>query len=92
MPAAVRTPQAGFRIVSRRPANGVVKVTMRAARPAILDLRLRGDPWVALERGGRARVYFGGVLLTSCNATAFDVPALNSQLLVFRNRLPRQKR
>ena len=53
------------------------RVTVRATRPSIVDLRFREDAWV-VEDDGRARVCLGDYSLGGLAVTCFDVPALNS--------------
>ena len=53
------------------------RVTVRATRPSIIDLRFREDAWV-VEDGDRARVCLGNYSLGGLSVTSFDVPALNT--------------
>lgn len=53
------------------------RVTVRATRPSIVDLRFREDAWV-VEDEDRACVCLGNYSFGGLSVTCFDMPALNS--------------
>jgi hypothetical protein len=52
------------------------KTAIKATRPALIDLRFKGDAWIVCE-DHRALVQLGDTLLTNLPITRFDLPALN---------------
>jgi hypothetical protein len=52
------------------------RVSVRATRPAVVDLRFREDAWVVAGEG-RATVRLGDYQLGGLAVTSLDVPALN---------------
>jgi hypothetical protein len=89
MPATL-TPPGQVRILSRRSARHKVTVSIRPVRPSLLDLRLRGDPWIVGHRNQTAGLYFDGTEVHGLAALQLDLPALNGQLFAMRHRLPRR--
>jgi hypothetical protein len=59
------------------------RILMRASRPALHDLRFKGDACVVQERGDTA-VCLGDYRLTTLDATPLDVPAMNRAFLQVR--------
>lgn len=55
------------------------KVLIRALRPALNDLRFKGDPWV-VEENNEASVRLGDFQLGRVAVTALDLPSLNKTL------------
>jgi hypothetical protein len=92
MPSLLARSESGVRIVSRRSARDVVNVRIRLLRPSLLDLRLRGDSWLAFQGDDNASVFFDGCALVALGAVELDGPNLNSQLHALRNRRPRARR
>lgn len=90
MPATLNPP-GQLRILSRRSAHNKVTFSIRPVRPSLLDLRLKGDPWILGHPNQTAGVYFDGSAVHSVAALALDVPALNAQLFAMRHRLPRRR-
>jgi hypothetical protein len=86
MPATLAAP--AFRILERISLFNRLRVP--SVRPSILDVYLRGDPWVVGHAPGMLGVYFGSRRLTSLSGSTIDVPALNQLLFQLRNRRPRR--
>lgn len=57
---------------------------VRAVRPALVDLRFRGDPGVLAQEEGQAGLYLGRYCLLNIAVSPFDVPVLNRALLQLR--------
>ncbi len=70
--------------------------TVRAVRPALTDLRFKGDPCVVDNRDGTVSVCLGDYQLVRIFASPFDVASLNSTLAQVRlgqaRRLHEQRR
>jgi hypothetical protein len=92
MPATLLKPESRLRIVSRRSSRTTVTVSIRPARPSLLDYRLRGDPWILAHGDLTAGVFFDSCPLLTLSALPLDAAALNSQLHDLRNRRPRPRR
>jgi hypothetical protein len=60
--------------ISRTPHTR--RVSLKASRPALIDLRFRGDAWV-ITRGCLASVCLGDYSLSHIKVSPFDVPSLN---------------
>ena len=58
--------------------------TVKAVRPALIDLRFKGDPWVVDNRNGTVSVCLGDYRLLSVAVSPLDVPALNRTLAQVR--------
>jgi hypothetical protein len=52
------------------------RVVLKASRPALIDLRFKGDAWV-VDRGSLAAVCLGDFPLGHVAVSPFDVPSLN---------------
>jgi hypothetical protein len=91
MPALLSHPESRFRIVSRRSARKTVTVAIRSARPSLLDLRLRGDPWICAHGDETVGVYFDSCELLTVAALPLDAAGLYFQLDALRHRRPRKK-
>ena len=59
------------------------RVTLRACRPSLIDLRFKGDPWVVGDER-RAAVCLGDYSLGQVHICSLDVPSLNRALLQIR--------
>jgi hypothetical protein len=57
---------------------------VRAVRPALIDLRFKGDAWVVDQQNGTVSVCLGDYQLLQVLVTPFDVPALNRALAQVR--------
>ncbi|MFO0877486.1 MAG: hypothetical protein U0840_08940 [Gemmataceae bacterium] len=57
--------------------------SIKASRPALIDLRFKGDAWV-VARGDRASVCLGDYPLTTLDVSTFDLPSLNRVLAQVR--------
>jgi hypothetical protein len=57
---------------------------LRACRPALIDLRFKGDPWVVDSCEGTAAVCLGDYALLKICASALDLPSLNRAWLALR--------
>ena len=70
---------------ARRPARlpKTGRVSVRATRPAIVDLRFREDAWIVAGEG-RARVCLGDYRMCEFAATSLDVPGLNNLFVSVR--------
>jgi hypothetical protein len=92
MPATFVKPESRLRIVSRRSSHKIVTVSIRPARPSLLDFRLQGDPWILALGDHTAGVFFDSCQLLTLAALPLDVEGLNSQLQALRHRRPRSCR
>jgi len=63
----------------KRPARGLA-VRVRAVRPALTDLRFKGDAWVVDHADGTASVCLGDYALVRIGVLPLDVPSLNRTL------------
>ena len=59
------------------------RVTVRACRPSLIDLRFKGDPWVVVKEQ-QAAVCLGNFPLGQVAVSPLDVPSLNRALLQVR--------
>jgi hypothetical protein len=59
------------------------RVTVRACRPSLIDLRFKGDPWVVLAEK-QAAVCLGDFPMGQVAVSPLDVPSLNRALLQVR--------
>jgi hypothetical protein len=59
------------------------RVTVRACRPSLIDMRFKGDPWVVLDEQ-RAAVCLGDFPMGQVAVSPLDVPSLNRALLQVR--------
>jgi hypothetical protein len=57
---------------------------LRASRPALVDLRFKGDPWVVGSSEGTAAVCLGDYALLQIAVSALDLPSLNRAWLNLR--------
>jgi hypothetical protein len=57
-----------------------VDVSIRAVRPSIVDLRLRGDPSVVALADGTLALCFDQCCLVGLAGSSLDVPSLNQWL------------
>jgi len=55
------------------------KMTIKATRPALTDMRFKGDAWIVRD-GGVAAVCLGDYALGQVQSTSLDVPSLNRAL------------
>jgi hypothetical protein len=55
------------------------RVVIKASRPALIDLRFKGDAWVVV-RGSLAAVCLGDYPLGHVAASPLDLPSLNRTL------------
>jgi hypothetical protein len=92
MPAIFLEPESRLRIVSRRSSRKTVTVAIRAARPSLLDQRVRGDSWILAHGNQTAGVFFDNCQLVTLAALPLDTAALNTQLHALRHRRPRGRR
>jgi hypothetical protein len=60
------------------------RVTIRACRPSLIDLRFKGDPWVVAKEEEQAAVCLGDYSLGKVAVSPLDVPSLNRCLLQVR--------
>jgi hypothetical protein len=65
------------------PAPVSRRVTVRACRPSLIDLRFKGDPWVVVKER-QAAVCLGDFSLGQVSVSPLDVPSLNRCLLQVR--------
>ena len=65
------------------------ELSLCTVRPSLLDLRFTGDPWIVARPEGRLALCLGDYQLVHVEATALDVPWLNSLLDTARHRRPR---
>src|SRR4051794_19755077 len=70
-------------VVAAVPPPPSRRVTIRACRPSLIDLRFKGDPWVVLEQE-QAAVRLGDFSLGQVNVSPLDVPSLTRCLLQVR--------
>jgi hypothetical protein len=56
----------------------------------VLDLRLRGDPWIQPRPDGTLALCFDAWEMASVSGLALDLPALNGLLHHIRHRNPRR--
>jgi len=59
------------------------RVTVRACRPSLIDLRFKGDPWVVIKEQ-QAAVCLGDFPMGQVAVSPLDVPSLNRALLQVR--------
>lgn len=59
------------------------RLTIRACRPSLIDLRFKGDPWVVVKER-LAAVCLGDFSLGQVSVSPLDVPSLNRVLLQVR--------
>jgi hypothetical protein len=60
-------------------------VTVKASRPALIDMRFKGDAWlVVLGTHTRAAVCLGDYSLGQVAISPFDLPSLNRTLFQVR--------
>jgi len=60
------------------------RVTLRACRPSLIDLRFKGDPWVVAREQRQAAVCLGDFSMGQVSVSPLDVPSLNRFLLQVR--------
>jgi hypothetical protein len=60
------------------------RITIRACRPSLIDLRFKGDPWVVRKEQEAAVVCLGDFSMGQVTVSALDVPSLNRALLQVR--------
>jgi hypothetical protein len=65
------------------PDHGVF-ISMRSFRPALLDQRFTGDPWIVGHEDGTAALCLDGYQLTRIHLVSFDLPSLNRVLSQLR--------
>jgi hypothetical protein len=59
------------------------RITIRACRPSLIDLRFKGDPWV-VSKERQAAVCLGDFSMGQVTVSPLDVPSLNRVLLQVR--------
>src|SRR5262245_66266311 len=59
------------------------RVTLKACRPSLIDLRFKGDPWV-VQREKQASVLLGDFAMGQVNVSPLDIPSLNRFLMQVR--------
>jgi hypothetical protein len=64
---------------TQRSARGL-SIRVRAVRPALTDLRFKGDPWVVDHQDGTASLCLGDYALVRIGVLPIDVPSLNRTL------------
>jgi hypothetical protein len=65
------------------PPAPVSRISIRACRPSLIDLRFKGDPWVVVKERDAA-VCLGDFSLGQVSVSPLDVPSLNRFLLQVR--------
>jgi hypothetical protein len=63
----------------------------RTSRPALTDLRFKGDVQVIAEEAGTAAVYLGNYSLVQMAVCPFDLPSLNRTLQTVRSGQARRQ-
>jgi hypothetical protein len=63
----------------------------RTSRPALTDLRFKGDAWVIAEEAGTAALYLGNYSLVQIAVSPFDLPSLNRTLQNVRSGKARRQ-
>lgn len=66
-------------LTSRETRPTTRRVSIRACRPSLIDLRFKGDPWVVADEC-RAAVCLGDYSLGQVHICPLDVPSLNRTL------------
>ena len=90
MSGSFALPQPRLRVLHRKSMRPPATMSVRAVRPSILDLRLRGDPSVVSLSDGTLALYFDQCCLVGLAGSNLDVPSLNQWLERLR-RLPRRR-
>jgi hypothetical protein len=70
-------------VMTREQTSTARRVSIRACRPSLIDMRFKGDPWV-VAGDNRAAVCLGDYSLGQVHICALDVPSLNRVLLQVR--------
>jgi hypothetical protein len=58
--------------------------TVRAVRPALIDLRFTGDAWLLDNRDGTATLCLGAYRMLNVQTTPLDLPGLNRAFFSLR--------
>jgi hypothetical protein len=91
MSATLANPIFQFRIIRRHALHRSVSVSVRMVRPSLIDLRLRGDPWLISVNGETLGLCFDNWHLAGVAASPLDLPSLNQLLQHLRRPCPHRR-